>query len=141
MAQIDTQAIIDAITLKLRTEYPNAVIDHEDAPQGITPGAILVNLTNAGQSQLNPHRFHRSPQFDVLYFSDNSNADCAAVADNLCMVLETVTTPAGDVLHGSGMTWSVEDFVLHFLVSYNHNVIRPTERITMENLKFQEEGR
>lgn len=68
MAQIDTQAIIDALTLKLRTEYPDAVIDNEEAPQGIRPGAILVNLTNAGQSQLNPHRFHRTPQFDVLYF-------------------------------------------------------------------------
>ena len=79
MAQIDTQAIIDALTLKLRTEYPDAVIDNEEAPQGIRPGAILVNLTNAGQSQLNPHRFHRTPQFDVLYFSDNSNAECAAV--------------------------------------------------------------
>lgn len=141
MAQIDTQAIIDALTLKLRTEYPDAVIDNEEAPQGIRPGAILVNLTNAGQSQLNPHRFYRTPQFDVLYFSDNSNAECAAVADNLCTVLDTITTPGGDILHGSGMTWSIEDFVLHFLVSYNHNVIRPNEQITMETLDFQEEGR
>ena len=77
----------------------------------------------------------------MLYFSDNSNAECAAVADNLCMVLDTITTPGGDILHGSGMTWSIEDFVLHFLVSYNHNVIRPNEQITMETLDFQEEGR
>ena len=34
MAQIDTQAIIDALTLKLRTEYPDAVIDDDLYPYG-----------------------------------------------------------------------------------------------------------
>ena len=59
MAQIDTQAIIDALTLKLRTEYPDAVIDDEDAPQGIRPGAILVNLTNAHPRHGPPDLHHR----------------------------------------------------------------------------------
>lgn len=142
MAQINTQAIINAITLKLREAYPDAarVIDDDNAPQCIKPGAFLVNLISAGQTQTNPHRFHRSPQFDVLYFSKDSNTECSAVADDLCLILDTVTTPGGDILHGSGMTWSIEDFVLHFIVSYNHNVIRPHEQITMENLKFQEGG-
>lgn len=138
MAEINTQAIIDAITLALRAEYPAAAILDEEATQGITPGAFIVQLVTAEQRQLIGPRYRRTPLFDVIYFSADSAEECVGVADNLSIVLDMVETPGGDLLHGTGINWRVEDGVLHFMVLYNHHVLRPQERTEMETLKVKE---
>ena len=140
MAEISTQAVIDAITLALRVEYPEAVILDDAAAQGITPGAFIVTLVSAGQRQITGPRYRRGPLFDVKYFSADSEEECRGVADNLSMALDTVMTPGGDLLHGTGMTWHIEDYVLHFTVSYNHNVRRGQEQSFMETLNIQNGG-
>lgn len=139
MAEINTQAVIDAVTLALRTAYPAAIILDEEAKQGIKPGAFIVQLVTAEQQQLIGPRYRRTPLFDVIYFSADSAEECAKVGDNLCMVLGTVKTPGGDLLHGTGINWHIEDGVLHFTVLYNHIVLCPQERIDMETLKVKEE--
>lgn len=138
MAEISTQAVIDAVTLALRGAYPHATILDDEAKQGIKPGAFIVQLVTAEQQKLMGQRYHRTPLLDVIYFSSNSAEECTRVGDNLCMVLGEVTTPCGDLLHGSGVNWSIEDGVLHFMVLYNHNVLLPRERAEMETLKVKE---
>lgn len=138
MAEINTQAVVDAITLALRAAYPHAIILDDESKQGIKPGAFIVQLVTAEQQQLAPTRYRRTPLFDVIYFSSDSAEECTRVGDNLSMVLGTVTTPGGDLLHGSGINWNIEDGVLHFMVLYNHNVLRPQERTEMETLKVKE---
>jgi hypothetical protein len=140
MAEISTQAVIDAVTLALRASYPLAIIQDEEAAQGITPGAFFVRLVTNDQQRLNGPRFRRTPTLDVIYFSADSLEECAAVADTLSLALDMVITPGGDVLHGSGASWSIEDDVLHYTVTYGYNVLIETERINMETLKFLEGG-
>jgi hypothetical protein len=138
MSEISTQAVIDAITLALRAAYPTAHILDDEAKQGITPGAFIVTLVSAGQRQIRGPLYGRTPLFDVIYFSDNSAEECAAVADALCMALDMVTTPGGDLLRGTGMEWRIDEDVLHFMVGYGHHVLRETEQDFMETLKIQE---
>ena len=140
MAEISTQAVIDAITLALRAAYPTATILDDEATQGITPGAFIVTLVSADQRPLTGLRHRRTPLFGVIYFSNNSSAECARIADALCLQLEAVTTPGGDLLHGTGISWRIEDYALHFLVGYPYNIRLETEQYYMETLTLTKGG-
>ena len=140
MAEISTQAVIDAITLALRAAYPNATILDDEATQGITPGAFIVTMVSADQHPLVGPRHSRAPLFDVVYFSDNSSAECVRIADALCLQLEAVTTPGGDLLHGTGISWRIEDYVLHFLVGYPYHTRQELDPYFMETLTMTNGG-
>ena len=45
-----------------------------------------------------------------------------------------ITLPNGDVLHGTSMSYEVEDGVLHFFVNFNLTLSRPSEETPMETL-------
>ena len=137
MAEISTQAVIDAITLAIRAAYPNAGILDDVTMQGVTPGTFNVRLVSADQQKFTGPRYRRAPLFDVIYYSNNSDPECVAVADSLSMTLDAVATPGGDVLHGSGVEWHIEDFVLHFMVQYTHFVRCDTPQTFMETLNFR----
>ena len=47
---------------------------------------------------------------------------------------ETLTSTNGDVLHGTSMSYEVEDGVLHFFVNFNLTLSRPSEETPMETL-------
>ena len=84
--------------------------------------------------------YKRTPTVDVIYYPRKDNAECYAVADKLTAVLESITTPEGDVVHATNCTWSVTDGVLHVLVAYDHHVYKTREEIMMETLKIDERG-
>lgn len=140
MAEISTQAVIDAVTLVLRAAYPEAIILDDIATQGIEAGAFIVKLVTAGQQRVVGSRYHCRPVFEVIYFSAGSTEECVAVADNLSMALGMVRTPGGDLLHGSGMEWRTEDHVLYFTVGYSHYVLRAAPKDIMETLGITEGG-
>ena len=135
MAEISTQLVIDAITLAIRGAYPEAIIVDEPTEQGIEPGAFIVQLIDGGQQKRLGPRYLRTPMFDVIYFSDNSTPECVKVADMLCEVLATVQTPNGDFIHGRDLDWHIEDYVLHFRVTYAHFVRRDAPQDSMETLE------
>lgn len=56
------------------------------------------------------------------------------VAAEMMDVLEIITLPNGDLIRGTGMNYEVVDGVLHFFVSYNLTLLRPTEDTPMETL-------
>ena len=140
MAEISTQAVIDAITKSLRDAYPRAVIDDDKVEQGLTPGAFTVNLVTADQQSMRGPRYRRAPLFDVIYLPEEGAAECVDVADRLCAVLSMVTTPGGDLLHGGGINWRVEDGVLHFLVEYRHFILRQEDKENMGALQIRGGG-
>ena len=85
-------------------------------------------------------RWRRLPRFDILYFPAKGRKECYAVADNLCTVLELITLPGGDLLRGTEISYEVTDGVLHFMISYNHFVYRPTEETYMGDLTIKQGG-
>lgn len=140
MSEISTGKIIDGITLALRTAYPDYQIESDTIEQGLTPPAFLVLLVDVEQVQQVGERWRRLPRFDILYFPAKGRKECYAVADNLCTVLELITLPGGDLLRGTEISYEVTDGVLHFMISYNHFVYRPTEETYMGDLTIKQGG-
>lgn len=141
MSEINTEKILDGITLALRAAYPECQIESDTIEQGLTPPAFLVLLVDVAQVKQIGERWKRLPRFDILYFPKKGREECYAAADNLCTVLELITLPGGDLLRGTEISFEVTDGVLHFMVSYNHFVRRETEEpIYMGDLKIEQGG-
>lgn len=88
-------------------------------------------------SPLQKNRFMNRNPLDVHYFptSRRNNAELFAMAGDLMECLEFITLPNGDVLHGTSMSYEVQDGVLHFFVNYNLTLRRETEETAMETLE------
>ena len=92
---------------------------------------ILALLLTISGSIMN-----RNP-LDIHYFptSGRNNTELFTVAGDLMECLEFITLPNGDVLHGTSMSYEVQDGVLHFFVNYNLTLRRETEETAMETLE------
>ena len=88
-------------------------------------------------SPLQKNRFMNRNPLDVHYFpiSGRNNAELFTMAGDLMECLEFITLPNGDVLHGTSMSYEVQDGVLHFFVNYNLTLRRETEETAMETLE------
>lgn len=141
MSEINTEKILDGITLALRASYPECQIESDTIEQGLTPPAFLVLLADVEQVRQIGERWKRIPRFDILYFPKKGREECYKVADDLCTVLELITLPGGGLLRGTEISFEVTDGVLHFMVSYNHFIRRESgEQIYMSELKIEQGG-
>lgn len=140
MAEINTNIILDGITLALRKAFPKSHIESNAVKQGLVPPAFIVLLVTASMDVYPMRREKRIPRFDVLYYPQAGNEECYGVADTLCEVLKLITLPSGDKLHGTDMNFEVVDNVLHFLVSYRHFSRLPTDETSMGELSLQQGG-
>ena len=108
--------------------------------QGLTPGDLNVVMPSAGQSKQVGERFLRTPTLDVIYYPKVGAAECCEMADQLIMLLRDITTPEGDLIHCTNSEWSIEEGVLHVMVSYDHHIYIPQEPVLMETLDIEMEG-
>ncbi len=141
MSEIGFNSIFDGVTLALHTAFPAPARVHGDeVKQGLKPGDFNVTMPSAGHSLELTRRYKRTPILDVIYYPKCGKAECYDVADKLTSVLESITTPAGDVIHATSCEWTVTDGVLHVLVGYDHFVYKTREEILMETLKIDQRG-
>lgn len=141
MSEISFNSIRDGVTLALHAAFPAPVQIHGgDAKQGVKAGDFNVVMPGAGHHLEVGQRYKRTPILDVIYYPRKDNAECYEVADRLAVVLESITTPEGDVVHATSCEWSVTDGVLHMLVAYDHFAYRPREEIMMGELKIDQRG-
>lgn len=141
MSEISFNSIRDGVSLALHAAFPAPTEIHGgDVKQGLKAGDFNVVMPVAGH-QLGVGRwFKRTPTVDVIYYPHKDKAECYDMADRLTAVLESITTPEGDMVHATSCTWSVTDGVLHVLVAYDHHVYRTREEIMMETLKIDQRG-
>ena len=134
MAEINTNIILDGITLALRKAFPESHIESDTVKQGLRPPAFIALLVNAEVLDYPAQRQKRLPRFDVLYFPKAGREECYRVADTLCEELKLIDLPSGDKLRGTDMRFEITAGVLHFLASYNHFSRTETVETTMETL-------
>ena len=130
--------IIKGVSIKLNTAFEGKYkIYQNDVEQGFTTPCFFISALKPDISPLlkNPY-LNRNP-LDVHYFptSGRNNAEMFTMAGDLMECLEFITLPNGDVLHGTSMSYEVEDGVLHFFVNYNLTLRRETEETAMETLE------
>lgn len=138
MAEISTNIILDGITLALRKAFPDSMITSNEVKQGFNVPAFIVRMVSF-QTEVRPmQRYRNLPRFDIIYFPENEREECYSVSDRLCSVLEVITLPTGDKIRGVDMSSEIDDDVLHFFVSYNHNVYKPVDTVAMEEFKIKQ---
>ncbi|MBQ8248498.1 MAG: hypothetical protein IJY93_01265, partial [Clostridia bacterium] len=140
MSEINTNMVLDGITLAIRLAYPGSHIESDSLEQGLETPAFILLLVSGEQIAQVGSRYKRPSRFDVLYFPTKGREECCAVADELRSVLELITLPSGDMLRGTGMSFEITDGVLHFFVSYNHFVCRKADETMMEKIKLEQGG-
>ena len=140
MSEISFNSIFDSVSLALHTAFPDRQIHGGRVEQGLTPGAFNVILPGAGLTREVGLRQRRSPTVDVIYYPKVGAAECYDIADQLVPVLESITTPEGDLIHATSCDWNWTDDVLHMILTYDHFAYLPREEVKMETLQTKEEG-
>ncbi len=138
MAGISTNTILDGITLALRGAFPDSMITSNEVEQGLNVPAFIVRLVSFQTEPRPMQRYRNMPRFDIIYFPKAAREECYDISDKLCDVLEVITLPSGDKIRGVDMSSEVDDEVLHFFVSYNHNVFKPIDNTMMEELRLNQ---
>ena len=131
---------VDGVSLALHAAFPAVQVHGGNVKQGLNPGDLNVVMPSAGQSKQVGERFLRTPTLDVIYYPKVGVAECCEVADQLTMLLRDITTPEGDLIHCTNCEWTIEEGVLHVLVSYDHHAYIPQEPVLMETLDIEMEG-
>lgn len=130
--------IIKGVSIKLNTAFEGKYkIYQNDVEQGFTTPCFFISALKPDISPLLKNRYLNRNPLDVHYFptSGRNNAEMFTMAGDLMECLEFITLPNGDVLHGTSMSYEVEDGVLHFFVNYNLTLRRETEETAMETLE------
>lgn len=130
--------IIKGISIKLNAAFGDGFkIYQNDVEQGLQEPCFFIRILKPELSPLLGRRSMKRNPFDVLYFPSNpgNNAELISVAEKMMESLEFITIPNGDVLRATGISYEIQDDVLHFFVSFNHTQIRPGEELPkMETL-------
>lgn len=137
MAELTYNNIFDGVSLALHRAFPSVFIHGGTVKQDLHPGDFNVLPINASHTAQLGSRGKRGITFDVIYYSTNKGgrAECLEKAHILPGLLELITTPNGDKVHSSSFEHSIEDDVLHCIVSYPHFVYSKVEGDPMETLQ------
>ena len=124
MAQISFRSIFDGISLALSSAFPDADIFGDETEQNIGDGDFIVLPIKPSHNGEMGARARRSLMVDIMYYptTDGGKEEALEVAEELPIVLSTISTPEGDSVHGTGFDYSFEDGVLHCIVSFPHFV-------------------
>lgn len=122
MAEISFNQVYDGVTLALHRAFPSARIHGGVVKQDLKDGDFNVLPITANHTEQMGARSQRKSVFDVIYYASKcgGRGECLQVADVLPMVLRTIQTPNGDLVHCSFFEITPEDDVLHCMVVYTH---------------------
>lgn len=132
--------IIKGISMALNAAFGDEYeIFQNDVEQGLEEPCFLIAVLQPEVTPILGRRFIKRNPFDIQYFpsAPGNNAEMFTVAEKLIEVLDFITLPNGDQLHGTSVNYEIVDNVLHFFVNYNLPMIRPTEETYMETLETE----
>lgn len=142
MSEINFNSVYDGVSLALHAAFPDCKVHGGEVKQGIKPGDFNVIMPTINHNKEVGQRFKRTPVVDVIYYMPCGGAEALRVAHKLTQVLQSITTPEGDVVHAVGCEITTDDGagVMHALLQYPHFGRYPQTLETMETLKVIEEG-
>ncbi len=123
---INFNDISQGIALALHSNYPDAHIHHGNVDQGLNKGDFNLIPITANHKKLLGVRSSRSIIYDLIYFPESGYTDCLTVAGTLHQLLETITTPLGNVLH--------------ITLEYPHHVYEHIEKESMNTIEKEING-
>lgn len=121
--------ILQGVAGALHALCGEAEIYRDEVQQGLAPPCFFLGVLKPGYTPLLGRRsLYRCP-LDVQYFPPEPGAlgPLYTVAEALAGALEFIALPDGSIAHGTGMSYQVEDGVLHFFITYSAALLRPAE--------------
>lgn len=130
--------IIKGISMTLSSTFGFEIFANR-VEQGLQAPCFFISVLKPEASPLLGRRSMRRYALDIQYFPTETrkNDEMYQVADRLMESLEFIRLPEGDLLHGTQISYEVVDGVLHFFVTYNLSMYRPTESTYMETLETE----
>lgn len=137
MAELNYNSIYDGISLALHHAYPTAQIHGRTVKQDLHHSDFNVLPIAASHKGQISTRAERGMVFDVIYYPTEKGGreECLERADELSVILATITTPQGDKVHGTDLEYNIEDNVLHCTVRYPYFVYSPPDNDSMETIQ------
>lgn len=132
--------IVKGIAKALRGAFgPGYHIYQNDIEQGLQTPCFFILPLRSTPSPLGKDRFLLNSPFDVHFFpkDEKDNATMQDIAWQLWQTLEFITLPGGDQIHGTSMSWEVQDGALHFFVNFNMVLRRTYELEKMYELRTE----
>ena len=125
----------DGIVSALKRAFPEANVFSERTLQGINNGDFNVAYVVADErEQLGDRRVY-AVTFDVIYYcnSDSVTDDSMRVSQDLPLILGTIKTPSGAVVHVQNNVAPTphDDDTLHTVVQYAYHVT--AKRVTVDD--------
>jgi hypothetical protein len=114
--------IVEAISLKLQQEFGSGIVIYkEQVEQGGVKPCFFIELQALNKKNMLGNRCFKEQKFGIHYYPSETskNAEIMDVIDRLDNALEYITLD-GDLIHGTKMSYSVENSILNFLVNYNY---------------------
>ena len=118
--------IVKGVSKKLTGEFKGYRIYQNDVKQGLKLPCFFVSVLKPDISPLGRNRFMSRNSLDVMFFPEDErdNVKMCEVAEKLVWLLEFITLPDGDLLHGANKSWQIEGGILHFFVDFDHTIRR-----------------
>lgn len=131
-------AILEAVSKRLKEDFPETRVYVNEVKQGLHPPCFLVAVLEPSRARLVGEWWRQEQLFDVAYFPKmEDNNELYAIGGALFDTLETIALPDGG-LRGTSMRFEVVDGVLHFFVKYTVFLRRKEPREHMEVLRVKE---
>ena len=128
--------IIEGIVAQIRTAYPNHQIYVDHVEQGLEQPCFFVRCVNQSHIPRLYKRHREDFLFEVLYYPEEEiRAECETVAYSLYDFLEHIPFQSG-MLRGEQRNSKVEEYVLHFFVSYSLFLVETSTEEHMEEVKY-----
>jgi len=140
MAEIDFSSIVAGTSLALSAAFPDRQVHTGEIETGAEAGSFQVRMRSAGQVRQLGRRYQWSAVVEVVYSPEHAGMECYDMAHRLCIILQNITTPQGDLIRCTTCAWKVEENELCVSAGYDHTVYEPQMQEGMETLQIRQEG-
>ena len=133
--------IVKGIAAALRRSFGSAYRVYQDnVEQSLQTPCFFILPLQVTPSPLGRDRFLLRSPFDIHFFpeEETQNALMQKTAWQMWQALEFISLPDGSLLHGTSVTWEVQDGVLHFFTSFNMTLRRADIAEKMYELYIKE---
>ncbi len=128
--------VIDGIIAAIRSEYDSKAyrIYTESVEQGLKEPCFSIMCLKPEAQRKGTGRTRRFYSFDIVYFPKSDCEpvqECTEVYENLVECLMDITAD-GRILHGSDISGTVVEGILHVQVTYDLFLLKQVEEQNME---------
>ncbi|MEG0297621.1 MAG: hypothetical protein RR620_12955 [Clostridium sp.] len=138
MAKILSETVKSAISLKIKSNYPDVNIYKNKVKQGMKMPCFFISQIDTSQEKVSKTVYKRDYVFNIRYHIDASTrTELDEVGIDLLGILDQLEIDK-DMFFGNKLRYEIIDEVLHVFVNYSIRLVKEDEGgIPMETLDIK----